>query len=253
MTLYDTFIFHNEFTLLELRLQLLGPHVDYFVIAEADKTFQGNAREYQVEDFLLQLPDYIGAKTRVIKVNQLENGTGDGAAWQREYHQRNEIMRGLYDAQPNDVIMLSDCDEIPNPDVLDQVRNTNTLVTLEQYLSYYYINMRVQGEYWNGTKIIPRRMISTMQQLRNTGTPNIIPNGGWHVSYAGGMQTMQEKLRSFSHAVGLQKYNEANYLWERINEGEDIFARHYKYVTVPIDNTFPFNIYDYPQLIRSTE
>ena len=109
MRLYDCFTFYNELTLLRLRLETLSPHIERFVLVEATKTFTGKPK-----------PLVFGANRHLFTpwLNKIEHVVVDdmpdeGDAWAREIHQRNAIARGLPSARQEDIIMVSDVDEIP--------------------------------------------------------------------------------------------------------------------------------------------
>ncbi|MBE8952692.1 MAG: hypothetical protein SR1Q7_06070 [Quinella sp. 1Q7] len=180
MKIYDCFTFYNEFELLELRLKALWDVVDYFVLVEADRTHTNKPKpfyfyEYQ-DDFKEFLP-----KLRFIPAylsNLPYKGTGD---WSIENFQRNAIMNGLVDAQPDDLIMISDMDEIPEPDVLKNLDKTplidhedvNALdmlnigweLAMSQKFFYYYFDL-ISKVSWQGTTLIKRSRLKTPQHLR---------------------------------------------------------------------------------------
>ena len=126
MRIYDCFTFYNEFELLELRLESLWDVVDRFVIVESNKTFTNKPKEY---NFIARQNDYrkYFPKIRYVVENDRVpyNGTGD---WSIEINQRNAIMRGIQDAQPDDLIFISDLDEIPAPDVVSRIRNNEAVI-----------------------------------------------------------------------------------------------------------------------------
>ena len=117
MRIYDCFTFYNEYDLLEWRLRLLYNIVDVFVIVEADRTFQNNSKPFnflQAEQRFAPYKD----KIRYIKLSGDIPYTSD---WSIEIFQRNNISQGLYDCQPEDIVMISDVDEIMDPRVLNKI------------------------------------------------------------------------------------------------------------------------------------
>lgn len=118
--LYDCFTFFNELDLLEIRLNILNDSVDKFVIVEATRTqnnkekclyFEENkARFAKFEDKII----HVVVKEFPQKLEQ----------WTIENYQRNEIMRGLVNCKDDDVIIISDLDEIPNPKYIKKYKNT---------------------------------------------------------------------------------------------------------------------------------
>ena len=128
MMLYDCFVFHNEFDLLEIRLREMGDLVDRFVLVEADQTQRGSPKPFffdenrerfsawkdKIVDLQVRLPDELPPALGVYKNRRKKD-------WERENYQRNCIAQGLDTCRPDDLVLLSDVDEIIRADVLDRV------------------------------------------------------------------------------------------------------------------------------------
>lgn len=116
MKVYDCFSFFNEIDLLEIRLLLLNDIVDKFVIVELNKTHRGEDKKYNFPEYKDRFQPY---RDKIIYIQPEEvpvyKGAGD---WTIENFQRNCIMRGLHNCEPEDMIIISDLDEIPNPYIL---------------------------------------------------------------------------------------------------------------------------------------
>ena len=120
MKVYDCFTFYNEFELLELRLNSLYDVVDYFVIVEGTKTQSNQPKELNFPKRKDEFQKF-SSKIRYIVFNADNipyTGVGD---WSIEVSQRNAIMLGLPDANPEDLVFISDLDEIPAPDILERI------------------------------------------------------------------------------------------------------------------------------------
>jgi beta-1,4-mannosyl-glycoprotein beta-1,4-N-acetylglucosaminyltransferase len=117
MKIFDCFTFFNELDLLEIRLTELYDVVDYFVIIEADKTQTGKPKEYYFEKNKTR---FIRYKDKIIhfKINMPETNN----FWIMENYQRNQILRGLINCKKNDIILISDLDEIPNPKQFNEIK-----------------------------------------------------------------------------------------------------------------------------------
>ena len=118
MKIYDCIIFYNEIDLLCLRLRLLSDVVDKFVIVELDTSFRGKKKErifQNNKDVFHQYLDKIIYITNDEIESPVYKGDGD---WSIEYFQRNLLSKALYHCDMDDLIMLSDVDEIPNPELL---------------------------------------------------------------------------------------------------------------------------------------
>ncbi len=236
--IYDCFIFFNELDLLEIRLNELNESVDKFVLVESTKTFTGKDKELYFEKNKHLFEKYLDKIIHIV-VDDFEEGM---SAWDREIHQRNSIKRGLSDCKPSDVIIISDVDEIINPQTLDRVKNKPGIKVLEQKLYYYYLNcINANEPYWlRGPRVLFfEDYTKTADEIRNTDG-ELIKNGGWHFTYLGGTEAIIRKIQSFSH----QEYNNDYYtnpekIESDILSGKDIFERGYDYKIVNVDKSFP--------------
>ena len=110
--IYDCFSYWDEDLLLDLRLNILDNYVDYFVIVEGNKTWQNNPKKLRFEiDKFKKFKD----KIIYVPVRDLPDGADP---YLRENHQRNSIIKGLKNSKENDLIIISDLDEIPDPQKL---------------------------------------------------------------------------------------------------------------------------------------
>ncbi|TWH45297.1 hypothetical protein [Sporomusa sp. KB1] len=275
MKVYDCFTFFNEFELLELRLNLLNNMVDYFVLVEANKTHKNSNKEFYFEKNKDRFADYLN-KIIHIKVDDMPD-YNPGNEWILENYQRNCIARGLQNIDSEDIVFISDVDEIPNPNVLEELnsnkshvvfktRNRSQLdliqviqflpqsilknhglslldrtpLALEQTLFYYFVNCRSKGR-WNGTVITKGKNLSTPQKMRNRRDkfPRI-KNGGWHFSYLGGIDKILLKLNSIVESKA-NAYS-AEYIENCITNGLDIYGRkgnEHEYEFIDMDEMSP--------------
>ena len=120
LKVYDCFTFYNEFELLELRLKSLWDMVDYFVLVEADKTQNNVPKPFYFGERISEFKEFLPKIRHVpMRMNVAYKGKGD---WTIENEQRNSIIYGLTDAAPDDLIFISDLDEIPDHDILQRLR-----------------------------------------------------------------------------------------------------------------------------------
>lgn len=191
---FDCIMYFQELEILEIRMETLRDVVDYFVIVEANRTHQNNPK-----DFTLLGSDLLDKWAHKIIYIPLGMPTYNGNPWEFEAFQRNGAMRILYrSAQPDDLVLVGDLDEIPNPDVV----SAGVPGVCLQKLSYFWMNYCCHFD-WQGTVIIPWSEIATYKDLnmvrfnrtRFTG----IPNGGWHCSYLGGVDAIINKIKNFAH------------------------------------------------------
>ena len=224
---YDCFLFFNELDLLEIRLNVLFGVVDKFVLVEADRTFTNKEKPFYFEENKERYRQFLD-KIIHIKINEYPE-TKD--TWDMQYFQRNQIARCFTQCSPDDVILISDLDEIPNPEIIIDYKKTSSgICKLEQLHFDYYLNYRrCVDKYWYPAKIIRYKDIIsnnyTPQDIRMEKKIKIIKDGGWHFSFLGGMENIKYKLQSFSN----QKLNDKKYVNDKIEYkirmGLDIFDR----------------------------
>ena len=230
MQVYDCFTFYNEFELLELRLKSLWHMVDYFVLVEANRTQNNKPKPFYFGERMTDFKEFLPKIIHIpLEVNVDYQGVGD---WQIENGQRNAIMYGLENSAPDDLIFISDVDEIPSPDILQRINeNREQIVSqcqiittfvgkksltvpcqlltsaselleyvpiaMNQYFHWYYLDWLNTGVLWQGTILTKRKNLSTPQDLRNARVilPRIL-DGGWHFSNMGGVERVIKKMTS---------------------------------------------------------
>jgi beta-1,4-mannosyl-glycoprotein beta-1,4-N-acetylglucosaminyltransferase len=230
--LFDCFTFFNELDLLEIRLETLGSVVDFFVIAEAPITYRADPKplyfELNKQRFAKFLP-----KIRHIIVDDLPTEKGFDQNWQRETLQRAALERGLADARDEDIIMLSDLDEIPTPaKIKEAITWHDTLRVFHMRFFSYFANCESHpgNAYWVGTGMTEYRLakgrfeyvlkkLPTRLRMRPNATLRKkismrlkeasilltcslrikrIRNGGHHFSWLGGADKVLQKRGAIS-------------------------------------------------------
>jgi beta-1,4-mannosyl-glycoprotein beta-1,4-N-acetylglucosaminyltransferase len=237
MKIFDCFTFFNEMELLELRLMTLYDLVDHFVIVEAGSSHSGNPKEFLLEKNKDMYSKYLD-KIRYVKIDlpyTRENTPSFSSkhSWGNENFQRNAIMRGIPDAGPEDVIIISDLDEIPNPNGILEGLNEKHWgqFFMDQKLCYYYVNCKA-GQNWNGTAVIKRKLLQTPQRVRDTrhNPPRVVENGGWHYSYLGGAEKIMDKMNSYAEYTEVVDQfgtylKDKEHIVECVTNGKDLFKR----------------------------
>ncbi len=216
MRIFDCFLFFNELELLELRLMTLVPVVDYFVLVEADRTHTGNLKGFIFEQNKHRYQPYLN-KIIYIKVEDTPLLDRSADAWAIENFQRSCISRGLTASNDEDIVVISDVDELPNPRILEQLKGVDHPVTLRQHLFYYYVNC-YSGRGWNGSIVTPVKQMKPPHVLRKLARRgvNIMRNAGWHYSYMGGLDRIKSKLENISDAYTCN---------DRVGTDEDIVRK----------------------------
>jgi len=248
----DCFTFYNEMDLLTYRLNILNDVVDYFVIVEATHTFIGkekmlffNENKHLFEKFhekiIHIIVDDFPYKYPNINIYKSEQ-------WVNENFQRDQIKRGLdkLDLNDEDIITITDLDEIPDPNTLLKIKNNEIKIdinTLRLDFYYYNLNSKIYNEVWNKTKIISfkkyKELSISCNSIRHIDC-QYIDNGGWHLSYFGDSKFIKNKIEQFAH----QEYNNDHYtniekIETRVKSFSDLYDRNGNIVKTSInDNNY---------------
>jgi beta-1,4-mannosyl-glycoprotein beta-1,4-N-acetylglucosaminyltransferase len=261
---YDCIPFFNELDILKLRLNILNPLVDKFIIEEATVTFSGEPKELCFQKNKEMFREFLPKIEYIV----VDDSPADVTTHVRDNFQKNALEKGLKDASDKDVIILSDVDEIPNPRVLAGIIrdfDPGKVYHLAQRMFYCFINMEeisgnllsITGEFpdverkmWLGTKIFSKSSIPSGGIIRlreaSTTAPNAVrvADGGWHFGYMGSRQETDVSKRIGTKVVAAahQEYNNQDILAEardRLILGQDMFGRNAEFKRVEVDETYP--------------
>lgn len=146
--IFDCFPFFNELDLLEIRLATLDPVVDVFVLSEAPLTHRGQPKPLHFHENRARFEKYLH-KIRHVVADDMPGGQGFEQNWVREIHQRTVLERALHDAQDEDVVMMSDLDEIPRPEkVTEAAQRRGTLRVFRMRSFGFYANCETHPDNW---------------------------------------------------------------------------------------------------------
>jgi len=240
--IYDCFTFFDELDLLEIRLEELGEAVDRFVLVEAEKTFSNKPKELFFAKNAARFSKFRDKIIHII-VNDLPEHPKD--SWENQHCQRNAIARGLESCSPDDIIIISDVDEIPRADVVRSFTGEFALLELDFF--YYRLNCRCTSFQWQIPAILRFQHLTTPQGIRDTWyTPArrnmpMIPHAGWHFSYLGDIDRIVLKIESFSaQQFNTPEIKDADRLRNKIARGLDLFDRpDHQWEYVAVDDKFP--------------
>lgn len=263
--IYDCIPFFNELDILKLRMHIMAPYVDKFVIEESTVTFSGEPKPMIFAENRGLFAEF---EEKILYI-AVDNSPMSGVTThERDYYQKNQLIKAMGDCKPEDIIIFSDVDEIPNPKALTEVIahfDTSKIYHFAQRMFYCFLNMEeisgnllsITGEFpgivrkqWLGTKVcsfgnLPKEGIVYLREISPEDPVSIrIADGGWHFGYMGGSgekdvaKRIGEKVQAAAH----QEYNKAGYLKEAVDRllcGEDIFGRNAKFIRVKIDESYP--------------
>jgi beta-1,4-mannosyl-glycoprotein beta-1,4-N-acetylglucosaminyltransferase len=263
---YDCFIFFNELDLLEIRLNELNDLVDKFVLVEADRTFQNTPKPFIFEDNKERFSKFLDKiiHIKITKYPLFIPIINPFSPWKIEFFQRDSIVKGLVKCNPNDVILISDVDEIPDRDILKKqlTNGVNKIYGLKMDMFMYYLDNKLifdggsnmtkqesKNGIWHCTALLPYKLLKKkpyrirkeiMRTIRRGPKYEIIPNAGWHFTYIGGAKKIIEKLEAFSHTeYNFQKYKDEKNIHDLIQNGKDLFGRDLEFEIVEKDYKFP--------------
>ena len=249
MKIVDCFIFSNEVDLLKYRLAILNRVVDTFIIVEAKHTFSGVAKDLSYEKNKKSFAQYADKIIHIVvdlPYKQPNINFNEEQQWKNEHFQRNAIQQGLDKIvlEPNDYIIISDADEIPDPVTLQKIKEFEPdfeSVRLEQDYYYYNLSSKFVDKWYYSVMLKYSFYLNsnlTLQECRHAPKFGILNNGGWHLSYFGDVSFIQKKIKSFSHQqYNTEPYNTADNIKECIKNSTDLFNRDKKYhsmVKIPI-------------------
>ncbi len=238
---FDCFTFWRELDVLELRLNTLDSVVDHFVLVESTKTHAGKDKQLVFNENKLRFKKFLHKILHVIVDDMPESED----RWVREHFQRDAIMRGLSEANNNDIIMISDVDEIPRPVCVGKFN-----CTFKQSMYNYYYNLKNTVEDWTGTVAVKYGDLkkTSPQALRDDkwqGRLHKVENGGWHFSWIGDGKAAKDKIEAFAHAEYDNEETKSK-VAERIKNRIDFAARsQQKFVVEPLtEPAFPKYLVD---------
>ena len=232
MKIYDCFMFFDEEMLLDLRLNIMNQYVDKFVITEANYMHNGSRKKFnfninnfpKFKDKIIYIPietpppglftldqndDHKTKSNKLIK-----------NAYVREIYQIQKVQEGLTNSDENDIVIISDLDEIPNLEKINFNKINNRLIFFIQKMYYYKLNLFYKSVPWFGSKACKVKNLISPQWLRtikNKKYPfwridtyfskrkynniDFIEDGGWHFTNIMSPENLEKKLRGFLHHV----------------------------------------------------
>ncbi len=230
MNIYDCFMYFDEDLLLDIRLNTLNKYVKKFVITEATYTHNGNPKKlnFDIKNFnkFKDKISYIVVDEQpqnILKLSEDDTKERRGEklilnGMARDYFQRENLKKGLVDSLNEDLIIISDLDEIPNLEKIDFNLIKNNIVIFEQKMFYYKLNLLYEEFKWFGSKAIKKKNFISPQWLRNIKSrkyskwrldtlfskkkySNLIyvKNGGWHFTCIRNAADLEKKLLNFAH------------------------------------------------------
>ena len=227
MNIIDCFMYYDEDMVLDIRLNTLDKYVSHFIICEANFNHNGTKRKFR-----FNINNFSKFKNKIIYIplhNQPENlrliNKDDTTlvknskildnALLRENFQRNSLQKKIMDFEEDDLVIISDLDEIPN---LKNFKYNTKITFFEQKMFYYKLNLVHPNFLWYGSKICKKKHLISPQWLRNIKSKkypfwrldtffsktkyndiSFIKNGGWHFTNIKSPESIDFKMKNFLH------------------------------------------------------
>tara|TARA_B100000941_G_scaffold132635_1_gene93794 strand:+ start:335 stop:1141 length:807 start_codon:yes stop_codon:yes gene_type:complete len=253
MAIFDCFQFFNEEHIADLRFNILDEYVDTFVIVESTINHQGKNKKL---NFDIKKFSKFKNKIHYIVVDDTPNSfikPHIGGESLVEQHQRNSLMKGLTKAEDNDLIILSDVDEIPDLKKINEFDKRKYAVFSQKMFMYKLNLLNLKENNWHGSKLCLKKNLKSPQWLRDLKFKKypfwrldkprnlqIIENGGWHFAYLHSAENISKKIKSFAHGeFNFKHLTDEEEIKKRIEKRQDVFDRGYKIRKVEIDDSFP--------------
>jgi len=252
--LIDAFTYFNEKELVELRIKYLNQIVDYFVIIESNITFTGKKKKWNFPEILKNnLKEFshkiqyhqLNIKLEDIKNEEswiIDNIKGDDF-WRIENFQRNYIKKACKNFKEDDILIISDLDEIPSIKKLNFILSSDfkkiSPVALEQHLFHLDCNF-LRLESWRGSIVTTINLCNNFSPQKFRRSRNRISHftdGGWSFSSFGGYERVKEKIESYAHSEhNSDKFKSLEHITNCQKTGADLFHRKIK--SKKINKTF---------------
>tara|TARA_Y100000816_G_scaffold288416_2_gene272954 strand:- start:263 stop:1060 length:798 start_codon:yes stop_codon:yes gene_type:complete len=249
MNILDCVTYFDEEIILDLRLNILYDHVSKFVITEGEFDHRGNKRKLNFD-----IKKYEKFKDKIIylPVNDFPDLSDP---WKMLTYQRDYSMNEIKKFDDDTYILVSDIDEIPNPETIKEfTKSKSKYGVFEQLFFYYKLNLLNTNQIeWYGSKICKKKYIKSPDWLRaykvkqypwwrfdKPENVEIIKNGGWHFSFLYDEEGIIKKISSFQHKeFDKAEFKDKKKIREKIAKGEDIFNRKFNFKKIDIDTKFP--------------
>ena len=257
MKIYDCTMFFDEKMMLELRFNILDKYVDKFVVAESLFTHSGKKKKKN-----FNINDYKKFKDKIIYIlidkepkdlkeisekntDEVNTGLKRVNSLKRIGLQYNTLSKGLEEASPNDLILLSDCDEIPDLKFIHKNNISNKIVLFKQKIFYYKFNLLHSKMEWFGTKACKKKHLKNFEWLRyikNTKYPIwrldtffsknkfidtlIIHDGGWHFTNVKNSKEIYYKLSNYGEHNEFEKSNLTEEKIQSLIDNHELYFNH---------------------------
>ena len=225
MKIYDCTTFYSEHMMLDARFHILDKHVEKFIVTEATYSHSGKKKElnFNIDNF----PKF---KDKIIYlvIDKEPNNLIEDANVTDSIKRLNSIKRielsydymqsAIENTAEDDLVILSDNDEIPNLNSKQFQSCTRNVILFKQLFFYYKFNLHYDLMPWFGSKACKKKSLKSFSWLNNLKAKKypfwridtyfsknklnnleIIEDGGWHFTNLKSPEDLFEKFKNFGH------------------------------------------------------
>jgi len=248
--IFDCVTFFNENFITNLRFEILNEVVDYFVICEAQYNHRGKKKNF---NFRLKNKKF---KNKIIYIQMYDKLREITNPWKRQAFQRDYMLKNIKIASPDDYILFSDPDEIPNPKKLRNfILKKKYAIFYQKHLVYKFNISNQYEEPWSGTRVCMFKNLKSIDFMRQKvlikninkwwrpdkeKSIQIVKNGGWHFNNFFSPKELSIKLKTFAHTeFSEDKFSNPKIIKQKVFKLQDLFERNQTFQKVSIDKSYP--------------
>ena len=226
MKIFDCTTFYSEHLMMDIRFNVLNEKVDKFIVVESKYSHSGKEKNLNFD-----INNYKKFKDKIVYLvidnepddiikdeNKITSETKRINSLKRIEQSYNCMLDGIKNASENDLIILSDNDEIPNLQSNQFRKSKKKIIIFKQLFFYYKFNLLYDAMFWYGSKACKKKHLLSMSWLRNLKNKNyplwrfdtlfsktrysnvdIIEDGGWHFTNLKKPEELYEKMKNFGH------------------------------------------------------
>ena len=224
MKIIDCTTYYSEDLMLDVRFNILNQYVDKFIITESKFSHSGAKKplNFNIDNFpkFKDKIQYLVIENEPDGINTSSNSSSTKRmnSLLRIEQSYNFMFDAIKDASDNDLICLSDNDEIPNFNSNHFKNSQNDIYIFKQLFFYYKFNLFYDLMPWYGTKACKKKKLLSFSWLRNLKNKKypfwrldtlfsnskqinlkIVDDGGWHFTNLKTAEEIYTKLSNFGH------------------------------------------------------